>query len=496
MWPRFFLGNLSGSIAMEANAWHSFSDVFVSSIVFVGLLVARLGASKLKQAVDKVENILAIIVSFFIFYMGIELLSDALSSEGVELQNVPFVAAGAFVGVIINYFMARYKIYVGEQTKSRSLTADGYHSKMDMYCSIAVLVGLLGSLFGMRSLDKIAAIVAMVFLVISGFEILVSNVRALTGRSDGHDEDGHAHLHFNFRNGKKVLLGAGSLLAVAYMLSGVYIVNWNEVGIVQRFGAVVGGDVNPGLHYRLPYPFEQVTIIQKDTVRKVETGNRELLTGDTNLIDVALSVHYKVKDAQAYALNVSNLDTLVQASTSTSIRSIVGSREIDYLLTEGKEEIESKAKEMLQDVMDRNQTGIDVVGVQVVNIAPPAAVLASFQDLASARQDKAIYINEATAYQNTIIPQANGDAYKQLREAEGYKDEKVKTAEGDATLFIERQGAYAASRDVTQLRLYMEAMDKILPNVQKILMGGDVSINNAELWISNKKSGGYSDGTN
>lgn len=487
---RFFLANLSGSIALEANAWHSFSDIFVSGVVLIGLIIARLGAKALKKTFDKVENILAIFVAIFIFYMGVEILSDALSSESIELRYVPFTAAGAFIGVIINYFMARYKIYVGEQTKSQSLTADGYHSKMDMYCSIAVLVGIVGSLFGMKSLDKIAAIVAMVFLVVSGYEIFISNVRALFGHSDAHSGHDHSHHHISFKNNKKMLFGAGSILAAAYILSGIYMIQWNEVGIERRFGAITQSDVQPGIHYRFPYPFEQVTIIPKDTVQKIETGNKELLTGDTNLIDVNLSVHYKVKDPVAYTLNVSNLDTLVTASTSTSIRSIVGSKELDYLLTEGKSEVETTARVMLQDILDRNQTGIDVVTVQIVKISPPNAVMGSFQDLASARQDKSIYINEATAYRNTIIPEANGTAYKQIKDAEGYRDEKIKTAEGDATMFTERQAAYAQSRDVTRLRLYMEAMDEILPNVKKILMGGNVKIKNANLWISNDNTGG------
>lgn len=137
---RFFLADLSGSIGLAANAWHSFTDLFVTSVVFVGLMITRYGAAKLKFASRKAGHVLAIFVSVFIFYMGIEILSDALSGEMTELKHVPFAAAGAFVGVVINYFMARYKIYVGEQTGSQSLIADGYHSKMDMYCSIAVMV--------------------------------------------------------------------------------------------------------------------------------------------------------------------------------------------------------------------------------------------------------------------------------------------------------------------------------------------------------------------
>ena len=487
---RFFLADLSGSIGLRANAWHSFTDVFVSSVVFLGLLFTRFGAKKLKASVGKVEHILAIFVSLFIFYMGVEILSDALSSETVELRYVPFTAGGAFFAIVINYFMARYKIYVGEQTKSQSLIADGFHSKMDMYCSIAVLVGLLGSLFGMPSLDKISAVIAMVLLMTAGYEILTSNLRMLRHPHEDHAESDHVHHNHSFHGSKKMYISIGAILFSAYILSGIYFVRWDEVGIVRRFGSVVNDNATPGIHYRMPTPFEQVTLVKKDNVQKIETGRQELLTGDTNLVNVNMSVHYKISDAAAYVLNVNDLETLLSASATTSIRGIVGVNNIDYLLTEGKADVEQQAQISLQDTMDKNKTGIRIVGVQLVEVSPPESVVASFQDLASARQDKVIYVNEAMQYQNTIIPQANADAYKMISEAEAYKDGKIKTAEGDATLFAQKLAAYSSYSGVTRFRLYMEAMDQILPNVKKILLGANVKIDNAELWIPNKKNGG------
>lgn len=483
---RFFLADLSGSIGLAANAWHSFTDLFVTSVVFIGLLITHYGAGKWQFARKKAEHVLAIFVSVFIFYMGVEILSDALSGEMTELKYVPFAAAGAFIGVVINYFMARYKIYVGEQTGSQSLMADGYHSKMDMYCSIAVLVGILGSLFGMPSLDKISAIVAMVLLMVAGYEILVSNLQALLHPETASDACGHGH-HHGFKGNRKMLAGAGGILAVAYLLSGVYMVQWDESGVVRRFGEVVNADVSPGLHYRLPAPFEQVTLVKADNVQKFETGVQELLTGDTNLVNVNMSVHYRVSNTADYVLNVSDTQTLLQSSATTSIRQIIGTSKTDYILTEGKAEIEKTATALLQNAMDLNGAGIEIVGVQLVEASPPDSVVASFQDLATARQDRSIYINEATAYKNTVIPQANAEAYKTVAEAEAYKEDKIKTAEGDATLFSEKQGAYAASKDVTEFRLYMEAMERILPNVQKLLLGEGVNIDNAELWIANNR---------
>lgn len=493
---RFFLANVSGSIGLRANAWHSFTDVFVSSVVLLGLLLAGFSTKKLKKSVEKAEHILAIFVALFIFYMGVEILSEALGGKPTELRFVPFVAAGAFIGIIINYFMARYKIYVGEQTGSQSLIADGYHSKMDMYCSIAVLVGLLGSLFGMPSLDKISAVIAMVLMIIAGYEILTSNLRKLRhSQTVSAEEDCVHHGHF-FHFSRKMYIGVGAILFSAYLLSGVYFVNWNEVGIVRRFGSIVNDNATPGIHYRLPSPFEQVTLINKDNVRKIETGRQELLTGDTNLVNINMSIHYRIKNAADYALNVSDQESLISAGATTSIRVIVGESQIDYLLTEGKANVERQAQDILQDTMDRNKTGIQIVGVQLVEVSPPESVLSSFQDLASARQDKVIYVNEATQYKNMIIPQARADAYKQISEAEAYRDEKVKTAEGDAALFAKKQAAYSKYSGVTKFRLYMETMDQILPNVKKILLGGNVKIDNAELWIRNYNSGGQTNGKN
>lgn len=490
---RFFLANISGSLGLAANAWHSIADVFVTSIVFLGLLVARFGAKKFAKSVNKLENVLAIFVSLFIFYMGIEILADALNNEGVELQYVPFVVVGAFIGVVINYFMARYKIYVGEQTQSQSLIADGYHSKMDMYCSIAVLVGIIGSLFGMDSLDKISAIIAMVFLMISGYEIFTNNFRTLVSKND-QEENCNNHNHFfNIGKNKKRLVGLCVIFCTAYVLSGVYLVNYDEVGIVRRFGAVVNDKIMPGIQYKIPYPIEQVTIVKKDSIKKLELGTHELLTGDTNLLNVNISVHYKVADVVKYSLNVNNLNELIKAAATTSIRKIVGVNEIDYLLTSGKSEIEINSRMLLQNVLDKNNTGIEIVSIQLLEIAPPTDVLASFQDLASARQDKAVYINEAFAYKNKVIPVAKSDAYKIIKDAESYKIEKISTAEGDASLFIQKLAEYKKSQGVTEFRLYMEAMDKVLPNVQKILLGGNIKIDNADLWIANNNAGGSSD---
>ncbi|OLN26256.1 FtsH protease activity modulator HflK [Desulfosporosinus metallidurans] len=485
---RFFLANISGSLGLQANAWHSLTDVFVSSVVFLGLFVGRIGARKYTNIIGRLENVLALFVAVFIFYMGLEILFEALGNEGRELKHVPFVAVGAFLGVIINYFMSRYKLFVGMQTNSQSLIADGYHSKMDMYCSIAVLIGITGSLFGMSSLEKITSIIAMVFMFIAAYEIFTINLRALLSGKSQFESHDHSHFKVSVKN-KKAMVGLGAILVGAYVFSGVYFVKWDEQGIIRRFGAVAKENVSPGLHYKLPYPFEKVSLVKKDNIRNIQSGVNLLLTGDMNLINVNMGIQYKVSDAVNYALKVNNLDNLIKAVATTSIRQVVGEKNSDYLLTTGKSEVEERSKNLLQEALDKNNTGVQVVNMQLLEIAPPKEIVESFQDLASARQDKSTYINEAQAYRNTIIPVANGNAYKAIKEAEAYKYEKVKTAQGDALMFVQKFEEYQKSKGVTEYRLYMESLDKILPKVNKILIGGNLKVEGTDLWLTSDGAG-------
>lgn len=476
---RFSLATMSGSIGLQANAWHSLTDFFVTFVVWIGLIVTRLGGQRIGRAFKKQENLLAIFVSLFIFYMGLEILGDALAAEQTELRYVPFTAAGAFLGVIINYFMARYKIYVGEQTGSQSLIADGCHSKMDMYCSIAVLVGILGSLFGMPDLDKAAAIVAMVLLVMAGWEILSSNLHQLRSPEEAREEN--AHTHGTGKKAKEVLIAT---LTLAYLLSGVYLVSWDETAVVRTFGKVTNRSVPPGIHYRLPAPFGKVTLVKSENVMQIKTNSQELLTGDTNLVNVDAAVQFRINDAADYALNMKAPAQLVRSSAVSTIRQIVGQSALDDILTVGRKPIEEAAMTRMNEILTINAAGIEVVGVQLVTVSPPSQVMASFQDLASARQDRSIFINQAISYRNTIVPQARAEAYQLLVQAQGYKDEKIKTATGDSDLFSLKQQAYSRFQRVTNFRLYLEAMDKVLPNVKKVLLGEGVKVKNADFWLN------------
>ena len=483
---RFILAGVSGSLGLKANAWHSVADIFVSGVVYLGLVIGRRGNLRLSKIITRLERSIAIFVSLFIFYMGIELFLEAIKGDGVELKYLSAASIGAFLGVIICYFMARYKIYVGTQVSSPSMVADGYHSKMDMYCSLAVLVGLVGSLFGMASLDKVSAIVVVVFIFLAAYEIFTFNLKALLSKETISESISHLHPKLSIK--PKVLTAAvTSLFIIGYLFSGVYYVKPDERGIVRRFGRIIQNNVLPGLHYRIPSPIDRIGLVKVDNIQRIETGQNLYLSGDTNLINVNIGVHYKVSDAVQYLLKIKDPAKLITDIALSGIRQIAGKRGIDYILTTGKSEIEAAVKQFMQEVLDKNDSGVTIVGLQLLGTAPPPDVVEAFQDVASAREDKVTYTNEAQAYYNALVPEARGKAFKLLKEAEAYKEEKIKSAQGDASRFLQKLQEYEKSKDITTLRLYLETVEKILPRVKKVILGQGINAETTDLWMMDEK---------
>ena len=180
---KFFLAYLSGSMALKVSAWHSFSDLIPSIIVLTGLILSRWEDTEATQGISRIENIIAMLIAGFIFYVGVEIARDVLTRGVVELTNVPVVAVASLATIAISYFMARYQITIGRETNSPGLIANGTHARVDMYSSIVVVIALVGYLFGLRRLDQVTAAIIVVLIVFNGWEVLTAAVKALRKRS-------------------------------------------------------------------------------------------------------------------------------------------------------------------------------------------------------------------------------------------------------------------------------------------------------------------------
>lgn len=476
---KFYLADVSGSLALRASGWHSFADVFVSIVVLIGVILAeRERAGKSYAGISRIEHAVSLFVSVFIFYMGYRVFADVIGGHEHALMNVGWVAVGALLTIAFAYFMGRYKTFVGRATNSPALIADGTHSTMDVFSSTVVLAGLLGYLVGFRSLDKVAAVIVALFIFTAGYHIFQG---AVAGLSEG------SHLDHRFplpvRLSRRAVALIAVLAVVGWGLSGFYLVQPDEQAIVRRFGQRVAVGVPAGLGYRLPWPIETVDKVQVSRVQQVEPISVELLTGDENLIQVDVTVHYTISDVAAYVFNISDPHTLIRSNAQAAVRQTIGERGIDDLLTTGRAQAEARAAALLQSYLDEHQSGMRVATVRLVRARPPDAVAAAFLDVASAREDRETYINEANAYANEVVPKARGEAEKTVKAAEAYKATKIDNATGEAERFAERHDSHADAAPITETRLYLESIEKALAKVRKYVISPDLKGSNLDFWL-------------
>ena len=283
---------------------------------------------------------------------------------------------------------------------------------------------------------------------------------------------------FNFKV-TPVIIG----LIVLWLATGIYIVGPDEVGVVRTFGKLTRV-VQSGLNWKFPAPIEVVNTPKVTEVKRIEIGFRTLkngqyrtvekeslmLTGDENIVDAEMIVQYKIKDPVAYLFRIVGPELTVREAAEASLRTVVGRNKIDETLTTGKFTIQEETKSQLQSILDKYNSGIHVVAVQLQDVSPPKEVIGAFKDVASAKEDKNRMINQAEGYRNDVIPKARGEGEAMIRDAEGFKESRIKRAEGDAAKFTTILKEYRKAKSITEKRLYLETMEKVLPDIEKIIV--------------------------
>lgn len=270
------------------------------------------------------------------------------------------------------------------------------------------------------------------------------------------------------------------LVVVVWLASGFYIVDASQRGLVLQFGRYKES-TESGLRWRLPYPIQAHELVNVSGVRTLEIGYRGseknkvlkealMLTDDENIINIQFAVQYILKDPVEYIFNNRHPDDAVMQVAETSIREIVGKNRMDFVLYEGREQIAVNASKLMQDILDRYQTGILISKVTMQNAQPPEQVQAAFDDAVKASQDRERQKNEGQAYANDVIPKARGTAARLMEEAEGYKQRVIATAEGDASRFRQINVEYAKAPEVTRSRMYLETMQQVYSNTSKVFI--------------------------
>ena len=308
--------------------------------------------------------------------------------------------------------------------------------------------------------------------------------------------------------GMRSLLLLVLVFALVWAATGFYRVNPQQQGVVLRFGEWVRTSP-PGLHYHLPYPIE--TVLKPEVTRdnRIEIGFRDatgnassrrdiadesqMITGDENIVDIDFVVFWRISDAGAYLFNLAEPDATVKITAEAVMREIIGRTPIQTALTEGRQSIQVQARQQLQDLLDEYGAGVRIRDVQLLAVDPPADVIDAFNEVQRARQDRDRLKNEAEAFSNDIVPRARGQAAKLIADAEAYQAEVVNRAKGDAARFDQVFQAYLQNKDVTKERIYIETVEGIFSNVEKIIIdneGGSGVVPYLPLKELNKATGG------
>ena len=263
---------------------------------------------------------------------------------------------------------------------------------------------------------------------------------------------------------------AALIILTVYLLSGIYIVNDGERGVVLQFGEF-NNITMPGPHW-VPRIIQKAEIVDVSKIRSIQQ-KAVMLTEDENIVSVNFAIQYDIKDASDYIFNLRDPDETLSAAGESSIREILGKNKMDFIITEGREIIASDTKILLQSVLDTYESGINVQTVNILEAQPPEQVQDAFSDAIRAREDEQRYINEAEAYRNEIIPLARGKAVQIIEEAKAYRVKLIKSAEGEALRFIKLYEEYQKAPEVTRERLYLESVESVLDNSTKIMIDVD-----------------------
>jgi membrane protease subunit HflK len=286
-------------------------------------------------------------------------------------------------------------------------------------------------------------------------------------------------------SGVGAAVGGGAIFVVlliiaVWLASGFYIVDEGNRGVVLRLGKYLETTM-PGPRWHIPYPIETKEIVNVAQVRTVEVGYRGnpknkqpqealMLTDDENIVDVQFAVQYTLKSPVEWLFNNRNPEDNVLQAAETAIREVVGKSKMDFVLSQGRSEVAARVKVLMQSILDRYQTGINVTTVNLQGVGAPEQVQAAFEDVVRAGQDRERFKNEGQAYANDVVPKARGVAARLIEEANGYRQSVISTAQGDASRFRQILSEYEKAPGVTRERMYLDTMQQILSSTSKVIV--------------------------
>jgi membrane protease subunit HflK len=282
-------------------------------------------------------------------------------------------------------------------------------------------------------------------------------------------------------------------VAIVWLASGIYIVNPDEQGVVLRFGQFIAR-TSPGINYHLPWPIEVAYTPKVTRENQINIGYHQnaalgdnsqaedvpeeslMLTGDENIVDVNFTVFWVIKDASAYLFNVEDPQSAIKAVAESAMREVVGQNQIEPILTQDREPVQIKVRELMQATLDSYGAGVTITRVQMQKADPPAEVIDAYRDVQAARADQERARNEAEGYANKIIPEARGNAASIVQGAEAYRQQAIAEASGEAKHFLSVYEEYRKAPEITRKRMYLETMSNIFGTMNKVIVDDNAKV--------------------
>ncbi|MBW1765921.1 MAG: protease modulator HflK family protein [Deltaproteobacteria bacterium] len=561
------LAVFTGSVAILADAYHSFSDLIVSCTVLIGILLRRRQQRKANDAdTDQVpgadessareaaagywiESLVALFVAMVILYTAYEVVSKVIVSPPDQIRNIWIAVIGITGCVAIAYLISRFKIIVGRETDSPALLADGYHSRMDMFTSIAVLLSLMGQWIGI-GLERVVAVLIAVMIATTGLNLLISSFvslfrkthvdakgiwetissslgwvvgfvsERLFSRRISLPEIDIARLHPKNWLSRRLVIGLALMLLIVYSISGVRSVQPYETGVRFRFCAIIGEHMVPGLHFALPWPFEKIRKVNAMQIYRAELGFRTdpalvrsvtgllweaehkvpgyrkiykeaiSLSGDEALVDISLVLHYRPLDAVVHLFRVYQIQEVMRGLLESCMREVLANESSGRLMTVDRPRVLKLLKKKISREVEGLGLGVEVVSVFCHDFHPPLEAIPAYRDVFSAREERMKIINEAKSYRNQAIPRARAKGQKEVADAVAFEIEKKLQAKGDAQKFMFTSQAYREAPNVTGYRLYIETIEEGLAGKKKFIANPEANLGGYRLWIFSPKPSG------
>jgi len=532
---KFITFYMTGSIAILAEAWHSFTDILTSILVLFSVIDKKNdvnNSTKLnffKKLIDILpdknrEVRVSVFISMVLFLISISIFEKTIFYNGQEIKNSLLVGLVFIFFSFCSYAIYKYEDSVGRKEKSPALISDGMHSRADTVSSLLAGFSLILYSLG-YNIDRLMAGLIGLFILLSAVEIII-NI-ALSDKKDTtsfhYGTLDIVNLIFNKNIYKKLFISIDNffhfglkkhsqklktiicytltiLILSLYTSTCFFTVDPTQQGIIERFGKPVSSSpVEPGLGFKFPWPIDKLVKVESKIIHKINIGNisdkntfaliwakehgteEAFLTADNNFFFPYFSIHFKISNIFYYVYNHNNPIELLDNISHDAISLIFAKKTFDQIVTAYRHNLEFDCLKQIQNRLDELKSGIEIVSVNIKDMHPPIFISDSFEDVIAAVQYKEKRINEAIDYKNRNIPSARADAYKQITKAESYVFEKNSLAEGESARFLNKLEIANQYPDTTLKITYLNNLADILKDKKKILIDPAAGI--PQIWM-------------